>query len=124
MALDAARRNTIHLMVVHAGGNDLTAYKTPALIEAMRDDLTDILRDERVQCIAWSDVIQRRSWRGAISHKGMRSPGERLIEPCGNSCVHTQLFREDGVHLSREGLDLFIGNIRAFIDEWWRSRAR
>eukprot|EP00079_Xenopus_tropicalis_P032328 XP_017946099.1 PREDICTED: uncharacterized protein LOC108645408 isoform X2 [Xenopus tropicalis] len=60
------------------GGNDFTAYKTPALIEAMRDDLTDILRDERVQCIAWSDVIQRSSWRGAISPKGIEKSRRKV----------------------------------------------
>eukprot|EP00079_Xenopus_tropicalis_P019423 XP_012809050.1 PREDICTED: uncharacterized protein LOC105945479 isoform X3 [Xenopus tropicalis] len=127
----------IHLIIVHAGGNDLTSIKTPALIEKMRKDLEEVIADSRVGGVAWSDIIQRGDWRGAISpqgieksrkkvnqamHKLMCSSGNGVIKHNNIKHRQTQLFRKDKVHLSEEGLDLFWENIRNFIEGWWRSR--
>ncbi|OCT96740.1 hypothetical protein XELAEV_18008954mg [Xenopus laevis] len=38
MFFGAAKRNPIHLLIIHAGGNDLMSHRTPALIENMKAD--------------------------------------------------------------------------------------
>ncbi|OCT65734.1 hypothetical protein XELAEV_18041974mg, partial [Xenopus laevis] len=118
------------------GGNDLTSRKTPALIEDMRKDLEALMADSKA-CLAWSDIIQRGEWRGAISPQGIEKARKKvnramhkLMCSSGNGVIRhdnirhwqTQLFRKDKVHLTEEGLDLFWANIRNFIGEWWRSQ--
>ncbi|XP_041418915.1 uncharacterized protein LOC121393708 isoform X2 [Xenopus laevis] len=131
------RVNFVHLVIIHTGGNDLTSKKTPALIENMRADLSEMLENRKVGGLAWSDIIQRSNWRGAISpkgvekarkkvnramHKFMCSFGKGIIRHDNIRSKQHQFFREDGVHLSSEGLDLFLGNIGSFIQEWWKSQ--
>ncbi|XP_041417684.1 uncharacterized protein LOC121393371 isoform X1 [Xenopus laevis] len=78
MSLGAAERNPIDLLIIHAGGNDLTSHRTPALIENMKADLTDILSKGRIRCVAWSDMIPRSNWRGASSPKGIEKVRKKV----------------------------------------------
>ncbi|XP_041436084.1 uncharacterized protein LOC121399440 isoform X2 [Xenopus laevis] len=78
MSLGAAKRNPIDLLIIHAGGNDLTSHRTPALIENMKADLTDILSNGRIRCMAWSDMIPRSNWRGASSPKGIEKVRKKV----------------------------------------------
>ncbi|XP_041424641.1 uncharacterized protein LOC121395360 [Xenopus laevis] len=127
----------INLVIVHAGGNDLTSIKTPALIESMRKDLEDLMSSNKIGGVAWSDIIQRGEWRGAVPpqgierarkkvnramHKIMCSSGNGVIRHDNIRYRQTQLFRKDKVHLTEEGLDLFWANFRNYIEEWWRSQ--
>ncbi|XP_041434109.1 uncharacterized protein LOC121398827 [Xenopus laevis] len=129
----------VDLLVIHAGGNDLTVGKTPALIEAMRKDMEEVIGNPKVGKIAWSDIIQRGEWRGAIDPKGVEKARKKvnramhkIMYSSGNGIIRHEnikykqkgLYRYDRVHLSREGLDLFLKNIGNFVEEWWRSRAR
>ncbi|OCU00316.1 hypothetical protein XELAEV_18006086mg [Xenopus laevis] len=103
--------NFVDLVIIHAEGNNLTVGKTPSLIETMRKDLEELLGNSKIGKVAWSDIIQRGEWRGALFPKG--------VEKARTKQKH--LFRSDRVHLSEECLELFLGNIRIFVEEWWRS---
>ncbi|XP_078236604.1 uncharacterized protein LOC144584403 [Pogona vitticeps] len=116
------------ILVVHLGGNDLPQVPGKALI-------LDILRDlDRLHAlyprmrIVWSTIIPRLKWRGAINVDRVNN-ARRLVnkEVCRSVCKRglgsvighhriltskLEYFREDGVHLSEAGLDIFLDDLR------------
>ncbi|XP_072849321.2 uncharacterized protein LOC140705452 [Pogona vitticeps] len=116
------------VLVVHLGGNDLPRVPGKALI-------LDILREfNRLHVlyptlrIVWSTIIPRLSCRGAWSiskiNKARRQVNREVCRGIsynglGSVINHHRIqiskleyFREDGVHLSEAGLDVFLDDLR------------
>ena len=54
-------------IILHAGGNDLASVTLKDLMETIKKDLTSISQLLPNTKIIWSDVLPRRSYRGAQS---------------------------------------------------------
>lgn len=116
------------LIVVHLGGNDFASVGRKGVREQLMADLEWIAQRFPNTVVAWSQMIPRMDWRTegnrrAINRSVWKMNGEftRLTE--GNTRIRTihhgnikgaVMFHRDGVHLSKTGMELFIGNIMDF----------
>ncbi|XP_075056297.1 uncharacterized protein LOC142141578 [Mixophyes fleayi] len=115
-----------NILVVHAGSNDLGKGKSLELIISIREDLRQIHEAWPHIIIGWLALIPRLAWRTTIPLKKMtvmvrklnsairkvvRSMGGVVINHPGLGVESPQCFRRDGVHLTEEGMGLFIDSI-------------
>ncbi|XP_061485609.1 uncharacterized protein LOC133386017 [Rhineura floridana] len=116
-----------HILLIHLGENDLVQRPGMDLLLKVRRDLTWLRRSYPNLILVWSDMLVRRIWRGAIytnkidrSRKWVNRKVRDLILSLGGVCIShdrvkfysPQLFRDDGVHLSERGCDLFLEDLR------------
>ncbi|KAH1184419.1 hypothetical protein KIL84_015035 [Mauremys mutica] len=110
------------IIVVHLGENDLGMLKEVELILSARRDFRLILELFPGINIIWSDMLQRKVWRGAVS-KARRyvnrevatflgTIGGTVISHPGIVYGAAELFREDGVHLSNLDAVMFFTDIK------------
>ncbi|XP_061545241.1 uncharacterized protein si:dkeyp-121d4.3 [Phycodurus eques] len=123
-----------HVIIVHLGGNDLNTETPSDLLASVRRDVTSVRAIFPHCVLVWSHILPRRAWHhSADVHEVdlIRSTVNRRIhnivsEVGGVSLTHdnircganTGLYRADGVHLSHKGIDVFIGNLRDFLEKW------
>ena len=120
------------VLVIHLGENDLVREKSLAIVKAMKEDLRDIGRFWSGTYIMWCVWMPRRAWRGARrpaaidkARKKMNREMKKfcqekrmgLIENPEIAYVDKGFFRQDGVHLSRLGLECYIFRIREAVAE-------
>ncbi|KAG8432104.1 hypothetical protein GDO86_018846 [Hymenochirus boettgeri] len=126
----------LDLLIVHAGGNDLTLTKGLQLTLDIKSDLMDIKERKHIKALAWSNMIPRITWPGAQSpvaidraRKKLNRALGKLMDSNGDFVVvhkdihikYPELYREDGEHLSDAGLDTFNANLKHFLLQWRRS---
>ncbi|XP_078540719.1 uncharacterized protein LOC144826212 [Lissotriton helveticus] len=119
------------VVVIHLGENDLVQCKGLALLKQMRQDLQEIGRRWAGCHVIWSEFIPRRVWRGAerpgAIDRARRKINREMRVFCAKEGVgrmeHPELcyganyfFLEDGVHLSRYGMELYIVQLKEAID--------
>ena len=116
------------ILVVHLGGNDLPRLPGKALILDILRDLSRLHNLYPAMRIIWSTIIPRLNWRGARQvdkvNKARRQVNKEIcrgvskgglgsvINHCRIQISNVDYFREDGVHLSEAGLDIFLDDIR------------
>ncbi|XP_004913873.2 uncharacterized protein LOC101732555 [Xenopus tropicalis] len=123
----------LDLLIIHAGGNDLTTTKTVQLIIDIRTDLLELKEKKRPKALAWSNILPRPTWEGAESQAAidrtrkkvnravsrfMESNGDFVVTHSDVTIKSPELFGEDGIHLSDAGLDIFNADLRSFLTGW------
>ncbi|XP_069592534.1 uncharacterized protein [Ranitomeya imitator] len=120
------------LIVVHLAGNDLGRINTLNLLAIMRSDLTYLRQTFPLSGVVFSEIIPRRAWHcnqlsflDKIRKRVNFSMKKFLPLISGFSFRHTDLegflpgmFRNDLVHLSDIGLDIFNLNMGNIIEKW------
>ena len=123
------------VLLIHLGSNDLVRIPMERIFTRVISDLqrlTSLLPSTTK--LVWSDILQRRSWWGAVDDRAMerkrrrynRFGGKGAVDRGGCHIKHGEitvndpnLFRDDGVHLSDIGNDIFLnslqGGLEAFI---------
>ncbi|XP_078512220.1 uncharacterized protein LOC144771827 [Lissotriton helveticus] len=115
------------ILVIHLGENDLCATKGVVLLRAIKKDL-GLIKELWAGChVYWTELIPRRIWRGAVNPKAVdrarmkvNSEVSRCCRGLGFSRIShreikfetVEFFRDDGVHLSRVGMDLYLLELR------------
>ncbi|XP_067648936.1 uncharacterized protein [Haliotis asinina] len=124
-----------NILLIHLGSNDLARMPIKKLLKCIHQDLLklkSLLPSETL--VVWSDILQRRTWWGATDDRAMerkrrrfnRFGGKGVADGGGCHIKHDEisiedqnLFRDDGVHLSDIGNDIFLnslqGGLEAFI---------
>ncbi|XP_075058309.1 uncharacterized protein LOC142143926 [Mixophyes fleayi] len=119
------------VLVVHAGGNDVGQIKTLEFIIRIREDTYAMSNRWPNIKLCWSCIVPRRHWRsgmpainiGAAVCK-INQVASKIFCSVGGSVIKHPLlivespflYRFDGVHLSDEGVRLFIDQL------FWRLR--
>ncbi|OCT78336.1 hypothetical protein XELAEV_18029445mg [Xenopus laevis] len=111
-----------HILVLHAGGSDLSSVPMRLFIQDIKCDWWRLIRRFPGTLLVWSDIVDRFTWRearfnDAISKdrvKVNREVGKFAVRTGGLALRHMELeekeisvYREDGVHLNEIGLDIF-----------------
>ncbi|XP_075437803.1 uncharacterized protein LOC142476197 [Ascaphus truei] len=115
-----------HVIMIHLGGNDMVATKSLDVILQIHADCARLKALWNDAVIIWSEIIPRLAWRGARSWVGIEKARRevnrdirKFMLTCGGLTVNHREFedrgrrwhRRDGVHMTDEGLDIFIDNI-------------
>lgn len=113
------------MIVIHVGGNSVVEKKLGTIIRSIDRDISYIASLFPSTLLVWSDILPRRTWRGAqASEFGAMNNKLRRMNTAGRKAttktergriisydIHASeggLFRQDGVHLSPVGNDLFL----------------
>ncbi|XP_041430762.1 uncharacterized protein LOC121397678 [Xenopus laevis] len=109
------------VIVIHLGGNDIGFIKTIQLIKSIKQDLCQISLFMPDVYLIWSEIVPRLCWqsqllkplekcRRKINHSIAKFAGKLNITVYRHHELENGfegLFREDKVHLSEIGLDIF-----------------
>ncbi|XP_078540014.1 uncharacterized protein LOC144824945 [Lissotriton helveticus] len=115
------------ILVIHLGENDLCATKGVVLLRAIKKDL-GLIKELWAGChVFWTELIPRRIWRGAVNPKAVDRARKKVNSEVSRCCrglgfsriSHREIkfetvefFRDDGVHLSGVGMDLYLLELR------------
>lgn len=116
-----------HLLVIHCGGNDLGSQNGVSLKFRIRDDLIKIAGLLPNTLIVWSQILPRLQWRDERDHRAIERARKRLNNYVATFCLQrgwaylrypqiketSAFFRDDKVHLSDQGNQVFINNLRS-----------
>ncbi|XP_077154645.1 uncharacterized protein LOC143817270 isoform X1 [Ranitomeya variabilis] len=120
------------VLVLHAGGNDLCSYKIAELITIMKSDISRFHSFFQELIFVWSEIVPRSVWHGARDgmaiERTRRTINARISkfvrERFGVVIRHKQLegdnralLRQDGVHLTDIGLDIFLSGLQDGIEQ-------
>ncbi|XP_048245294.1 uncharacterized protein LOC125376902 [Haliotis rufescens] len=118
-------------LLLHLGGNDLGDVPTTVLLQTVSRDLTKIHHMMPFTQVIWSDVLQRVTWRGIPDGRVMERKRKRfnrfgrkgVLDLGGSVLGHNEiniadrgLFRQDGVHLSDIGNDIFVNSLQGGLE--------
>ncbi|XP_075059461.1 uncharacterized protein LOC142144468 isoform X1 [Mixophyes fleayi] len=118
------------VLVIHLGGNDIGGCKSVDLILRIQEDLAWVQASWPSLVICWSDIVPRMAWRafpeGRVAdgvRRKINSVVSRFLRSMGGwRIVHPSiryqspsLYRGDGVHLSDEGMVIFVRDIYVFL---------
>ena len=121
-------------LVIHVGANYLGNKKVGYLRNEIKFILRGLLRIMPQTVLVWSQILPRFSWRYSDNFEAMERCRRRL-----NNCIasfilktggcyirhpeltHPALFKDDGVHLTDLGNELFLNNIQGAIETFQRS---
>lgn len=119
------------VFIIHLGGNDIGKQKTLDVIFSIRDDFHRLQLSFPRTVFVFSEVVQRLKWLTFPPLRPLEKIRRRinravskLLVPMGILCFrHTELegfipglFREDRVHLSNIGLDIFNAGLSSCIE--------
>ncbi|XP_067319784.1 uncharacterized protein [Anolis sagrei] len=119
------------VLVIHLGGNDLGLLQGKALYLQARSDFKAIAKAWPNTLIAWSAMIPRLRWIGGGDIRQMERARKRVnrairielarrrglfIHQGGITLDNLLLYRGDGIHLSDEGNDIFLANLKFGIE--------
>ncbi|KAM8852641.1 uncharacterized protein znf318 [Synchiropus picturatus] len=122
------------VLILHLGGNDLSAESPTNLLTSVRKELMSI-RSVFPDCLlVWSNILPRRSWaHSSDSHEAdlVRTTVNRRIhnifsDLSGSSLTHdnircganTGLYQVNGIQLSQKGIGVFNANLKDFLEKW------
>lgn len=118
------------ILLLHLGGNDLVSTSLRMLIQEIKKDLSKIKQLMPNTRILWSDIVARIQYRGAKSNaktekarKSLNSTVHAHISKLDGLCIRhpqinwtcTELYRNDGVHLSKRGNDALLQNWHYYV---------
>ncbi|KAG9471131.1 hypothetical protein GDO78_015702 [Eleutherodactylus coqui] len=110
------------ILVIHAGGNDLTSLRLSRLIQRIQADIHSWMAKWPWLKVVWSKIIQRKVWLttgriqqveqkrrkvNTIITNFLKSKGGSFVDHDNINFKCSNLYRPDGEHLSDIGLDLF-----------------
>jgi lysophospholipase L1-like esterase len=111
------------MVIIHCGGNSITKVPKKYLISKIKSDIFTIYEIfGQSTSLVWSNVLPRLHWRSALKFNVIedirqninRTIGREILYLGGHWIKHVEitsdtpgLFRNDGVHLSPIGLDIF-----------------
>ena len=118
---------TPDVLVLHLGENDLGNRRGIMILKDMKEDMQEIGKRWAGTHIMWTEWVPRRKWRGAIRPAAIdrarrkvnaemrgfcRQRGFGMVEHKGIIYKEAGFFRDDGVHLSLVGLEMYLLNLR------------
>ncbi|XP_077781463.1 uncharacterized protein LOC144327170 [Podarcis muralis] len=119
-----------NILIIQLGENDLANRKSVDLLWNMKKDLDELAALCPGTTLFWSSLLKRMVWRGAhdiMAIEKSRKLLNRVIARKVNGLVISHdsirigdqtLFRDDGVHLSDRGNDIWLDNIVSSIKDW------
>ncbi|XP_078530629.1 uncharacterized protein LOC144817736 isoform X2 [Lissotriton helveticus] len=115
-------------VIVHLGGNDLVHLGRKYVGDAVVTELGWLAEKFPQAVLAWSHIIPRFQWQGGVSVKGLNHSVKKLnnkldklcqspkLQTISHGCIRGQrYYMQDGVHLSKEGNDLFALDLLAWL---------
>lgn len=124
------------ILIIHLGGNDINVRNTEDLLSAIKEELT-LVHNIFPHClIVWSDILPRHHWEQDMSCSGVEVDEETdrirdlinfrahliVTELGGRVLTHDnigpELYHNNGVYLSDEGIQRFNQNIQEFVEKW------
>ncbi|XP_078502436.1 uncharacterized protein LOC144756516 [Lissotriton helveticus] len=130
------QRGCPDLLIIHLGENDLVQLSGLALLQLMQRDL-DVLKGRLAgTCIAWTELVPRKVWRGAMKHGAIEKARRKLNRAmrlyCGDNDIKViahegirlaepLVFRDDGVHLSQLGNAYYMMEMRDVVSKLWNE---
>ena len=120
------------LVCIHLGSNDISSLKPNTLIIRMKNDILKCMEMFPNSIVVYSQLLSRRCWSGLLHEEGERrrvgvnqEMSNFTIGHGGKVLLHNniewrfkELFRDDGVHLTDKGNDLYIGNLKKAFREF------
>ncbi|XP_073397123.1 uncharacterized protein [Dendrobates tinctorius] len=130
----AARRTpSPDILVIHAGGKNLTKTKSSELIFKVIGDIRSWLARWPGLKVVWSEIIQQGDWCNtncvttvAKSRIKVNKGVEKFVKANGGSVVrheginskYAELYKGDGIHLSNMGLDVFNSSLQDKLERY------
>ncbi|XP_077782887.1 uncharacterized protein LOC144327422 [Podarcis muralis] len=120
-------------IVVQLGENDMVSSSCYGLRAAILQDLGELAARVPSTKLIWSQLLQRRIWRGSPCpaatervRKRINSAASKLVVNLGGSVVPhplisfkaTGFYRDDGVHLSPAGNDVWLDAVVSGLRVW------
>jgi lysophospholipase L1-like esterase len=120
-------------IIIQLGSNDLGLTKSWQLFTDIECDLLRLRALQPDVIIIWSDILQRRYWHNATDGKAMERTHKRVnllvrnlvlsfggcvIRHCNIRAREINLFRNDGTHLSKLGIDIYLNNIQGALERF------
>lgn len=136
LAKMVSQRGCPDLLILHLGENDLVKLSGLALLQLMQRDLEVLKHRLAGACIAWTELVPRRVWRGAVKHGAVEKArrkvnramrvfcevhGIKVISNPGLRLEERLLFRDDGVHLSTLGNAYYMMEMRDVVSKLWNE---
>ncbi|KAJ7320497.1 hypothetical protein JRQ81_020008, partial [Phrynocephalus forsythii] len=115
------------VMLVHLGGNDITSQMGKSLAQDIVWDLERWKVAFPETILVWSTIVPRQQWRACCdpqiinrSRRGVnRDVCKAMVQRLGIVVGHpricaarAELYRGDGVHLSDQGMELFLSDLK------------
>lgn len=125
------------VLLIHLGGNDMGLLKGKALILQARADFQTIRQWWPGVVIVWSCMLPRFNWKEGIDHKVMERARKKVNAEIFNDLLRhgdfsiqhqaiglsrRELYRQDGIHLSDIGNDIFLGDLQKGLEQIIRAR--
>lgn len=122
------------LLVLHAGGNDMSVRASRDVIRDIKQDLLCLWSLCPKLIVIWSDIVARRTWREARSVERVNKARVKVNQEVGrfvkrNGGIvvrHKELegsemefVDNDGVHLTPIGMDLWTLNLQEGLKTAW-----
>lgn len=112
------------VLILHLGNNDVNMREVEDLLSTIKRDLESI-HSVLPQClIVWSDILPR---HGIQNNKGLidliNLRVHALVAELGGTAIShetigPELYCGEGVFLSQFGIQMFIQNIKLFVNQW------
>ncbi|XP_050964015.1 uncharacterized protein LOC127164237 isoform X3 [Labeo rohita] len=118
------------VLVIHAGGNDLGLLRSVDLLSSMKEDISAIQKITKATVI-FSGITERCVWQwgegpkmnkarkfiNSAMAKYMADTGGVFIDNKEITQKRGELFRQDGIHLSDKGNDIYLKNLASAISK-------
>lgn len=129
------------LLVIHCGGNDVGLIPAQVLRGRIRKGLQLISTLLPKTKIVWSQILPRNRWRADKSGKGNKAlnkarvrvnasaanfvlaQGGFYVRYPGLDFSHPDMFLDDLVHLSGQGNQVFLGNLREALKNFYSNKS-
>lgn len=113
------------VVLIHLGGNNLGLISGKALINQVIEDLRVLKAQWPGVRVIWSAIIPRMSWQYAIDPRALNKARKNALkDSLGQFLMHSGisvdqlwLYGSDGMHLSEEGLDIFLRDLQQGLKE-------
>jgi lysophospholipase L1-like esterase len=117
-------------LVIHCGGNSIGAVKLRELRCQIKDSLGQLMALLPSTKLIWSQILPRIFWRYSQNSRALNRAAARINHYAAWICIQAgggyirypelawnepMMFREDGVHLSDIGNELFLFRIQAYL---------
>lgn len=123
------------MIILHCGGNDLGKKSIFCLMRKIEEIVAFVKRLFPLTNIIWSHILPRLTWRYSLNNVAMEMARKRINSHAAKLCVSQNggcivynelslnnikqsdcLLQADGVHLTDLGCDIYLNQIRAFLD--------
>jgi hypothetical protein len=118
-------------MLIHCGRHDIPTKQNGHLIFEIRQGLSNNMSLMPYSTIIWSSILPRKEWRYANTNDADEGTGKRVnmdvrcfLHKFNGKVIHHPdledfhpiLFKNDGVHLSYIGNDIFINALQSALE--------